>query len=276
MSKSDLSIRDVVRATGVGEATLRAWERRYGFPSPRRASSGHRRYRADDVERIARVLAERERGLTLPVAIERARGATSGVPSIFARLRDGVPDLQPVTVRKRLLTELTHAVEEESCSRAERPVLIGCFQRERFYRQSEARWRDLARGAETALALADFERLRRPRGGPMEIPVDRSHPLTREWALICAAAEHGACLVAWEPPGRSPATDGDREFELVFSVEPEVVRAAAEEAVAIAAARVPELAESTGERLSGSPAPRAAAQLRLSTAITARLLGRLG
>src|ERR1700759_1467530 len=34
-----LSIGDVVAATGVGEATLRAWERRFGFPSPRREPS---------------------------------------------------------------------------------------------------------------------------------------------------------------------------------------------------------------------------------------------
>ena len=36
-----LSIGDVVAATGVGEATLRAWERRFGFPTPRREPSGH-------------------------------------------------------------------------------------------------------------------------------------------------------------------------------------------------------------------------------------------
>ena len=47
-----LSIGDVVAATGVGEATLRAWERRFGFPAPRREPSGHRRYSAGEVERI--------------------------------------------------------------------------------------------------------------------------------------------------------------------------------------------------------------------------------
>ena len=31
-----LRMRDVVERTGVGEATLRAWETRYGFPAPRR------------------------------------------------------------------------------------------------------------------------------------------------------------------------------------------------------------------------------------------------
>jgi DNA-binding transcriptional MerR regulator len=41
---ASLSIGDVVAATGIGEATLRAWERRFGFPAPRREPSGHRRY----------------------------------------------------------------------------------------------------------------------------------------------------------------------------------------------------------------------------------------
>src|SRR4051794_16524089 len=81
-----LSIGDVVQATGLTEATLRAWERRYGFPQPQREPSGHRRYAAADVERILRVVGERERGISLPVAIERVRLAPSGVPSLFARL----------------------------------------------------------------------------------------------------------------------------------------------------------------------------------------------
>src|SRR5437868_7538375 len=157
-----LSIGDVVRATGLGEATLRAWERRYGFPQPQREPSGHRRYGAAEVERILRVVAERERGIALPVAIERARVASAGVPSLFAQLRERRPDLQPMTVRKRHLVPLARAIEEESAARAERPLLIGAFQRERFYRQSERRWRELARGAETAFVFADFERLRTP------------------------------------------------------------------------------------------------------------------
>ena len=35
-----LPMREVVERTGVGEATLRAWETRYGFPAPRRLPSG--------------------------------------------------------------------------------------------------------------------------------------------------------------------------------------------------------------------------------------------
>jgi DICT domain-containing protein len=273
--QNPLSIGDVVRATGLTEATLRAWERRYDFPQPQREPSGHRRYAAEEVERILRVVADRERGIALPVAMDRARLAPSRVPSLFAQLRERRPDLQPMTVRKRHLTPLSHAIEEESAARAERALLIGSFQRERFFRQSEKRWGELSAGAECAFVFADFRRLRRPRRGPVELPVDRSHPVTREWALICAAPEHGACMVAWEPPGRSRPGDAHRAFELLLSVEPAVVREAAEAAAALAAPLAPDVAETSRAYLEQLAPPRPETQLRLSGSITARLLSSL-
>jgi MerR family transcriptional regulator, light-induced transcriptional regulator len=270
-----LSIGDVVRATGLTETTLRAWERRYGFPQPQREPSGHRRYAVAEVERILAVVAERERGLALPVAIERTRLGPSTVPSLFAQLRERRPDLQPMTIRKRHLTPLAHAIEEESAARAERALLIGAFQRERFYRQSEKRWRQLSRGAECAFVFADFEGVRRQGGRPAELPIASSHPVSREWALICEAPAHGACMVAWEPPGRSARSDGERSFELLLSVEPAVVREAAEAATALAAPLAPDVAESARRYLEQLAPPRAETQLRLSGAITARLLASL-
>ena len=61
-------------------------------------------------------------------------------------------------LRKRVLLALSRAIEDESCAQAERPLLFGSFQRERFYRQSQRRWRDFARTAELAVVFADFER----------------------------------------------------------------------------------------------------------------------
>jgi DNA-binding transcriptional MerR regulator/methylmalonyl-CoA mutase cobalamin-binding subunit len=49
----------VTRRTGIGEHTLRAWEKRFGFPTPHRLPSGHRRYSGDQVRlllMIARAL----------------------------------------------------------------------------------------------------------------------------------------------------------------------------------------------------------------------------
>jgi DNA-binding transcriptional MerR regulator/methylmalonyl-CoA mutase cobalamin-binding subunit len=42
----------VTRRTGIGEHTLRAWERRFGFPTPHRLPSGHRRYTPDQVRQL--------------------------------------------------------------------------------------------------------------------------------------------------------------------------------------------------------------------------------
>jgi DICT domain-containing protein len=270
-----LSIGDVVGATGVGEATLRAWERRYGFPAPAREPSGHRRYSDEDVERILRVVEERDRGVPLPAAIERACSPSTAVPSLFVRLRATRPELQPVAVRKRHLVHLSHAIEDESAARGERAILIGAFQQERFYRHAQPRWRGLARSAELAIAFADFPLLRRPRGAAVEVPVDRGHPMAREWALICAAADHAACLIGWEPPARRPSHDLEREFEVMLSVDPAVVGDAIDAAAAVAEPPAPELAEGLRARLGELPSPRAEPQLRLAGAITARLVGGL-
>ena len=48
-----LSIADVERETGLGKDTLRAWERRYGFPVPQRDAAGIRGYPRALVDRLA-------------------------------------------------------------------------------------------------------------------------------------------------------------------------------------------------------------------------------
>ncbi len=45
----------VTRRTGIGEHTLRAWERRFGFPTPVRLPSGHRRFSHDQVGHLLKI-----------------------------------------------------------------------------------------------------------------------------------------------------------------------------------------------------------------------------
>jgi len=45
----------VTRRTGIGEHTLRVWERRFGFPQPLRLPSGHRRYTMDQVQQLTMI-----------------------------------------------------------------------------------------------------------------------------------------------------------------------------------------------------------------------------
>ncbi|MEM7159937.1 MAG: MerR family transcriptional regulator [Myxococcota bacterium] len=56
-------INAVSEMTGIPSATLRAWERRYGVPEPRRTESSYRVYSDSDVELICRVRDLGEQGM---------------------------------------------------------------------------------------------------------------------------------------------------------------------------------------------------------------------
>jgi DNA-binding transcriptional MerR regulator len=269
----ELSIGEAARETGLTVPTLRAWERRFGFPAPARGESGQRRYTAGEVERIRRVLDLRERGVGLGAAIARSQDASPSERSFFATLRERHPELAPIAARKPGVLRLTRAIEDESAARGERALLFGAFQQERFYRQGARRWAALEPTGAHTFVFAEFDRKpRRRAGGPALIRLDPSEPVTREWVLVCLAPEHAALLVAWEPPGRAARSDAERQFELLFTLRPEAVREAARVALAIAGPQAPaEVAAATAE-LEALVDPTAASQLDLSAAITARAL----
>jgi len=271
--ESGVGIGRVVERTGVAEATLRMWERRYGFPVPERLPSGHRRYSEREVELIRAVAAKRATGLALPVAIEQVQGEESEPTlSVYAGLRHRRPDLEPRVLLKPMMLALSQAIEDECLARAQRLIVFGSFQRERFYRRSQPRWRELARTADVAVAFADFTRLRAPRDAPAEVPVPREHPLNREWALVCEGQDFALCLTGWEPPGSEPGPDRMRRFEAIWSVEPDVVREASRICCAVAANRRPAVAEAARARLEAPLSATPESQLRLASAVTARML----
>jgi DICT domain-containing protein len=271
-----LTIREVARQTGVSEGTLRMWETRYGFPVPERLPSGHRRYNQGDVQRVRQVSRDRETGLSMPAAIERARQlASAPEASIFAAVRRRRPDLQPYLLAKRTLIGLSHAIEDECAARAERPVLFASFQRERFYRDAEPRWRELARTAEATVVFADFDEARTPEHAPVELPIEREDPLGREWSLICDAPEYAAFLSAWERPGQDSVPDLERRFETVWSVEPRLVREAARIAAGFVERSRPDLLDPIVERLRHTPPP-SGEELRLVGALTNRMVAYVG
>lgn len=61
-SEPTVSIRVVVRRTGIAIDTLRVWERRYGFPKPERSAGGMRFYTEDDVVALELISAAISRG----------------------------------------------------------------------------------------------------------------------------------------------------------------------------------------------------------------------
>src|SRR5512142_2965158 len=63
----------VSRMTGISVATLRAWERRYGFPSSGRTAGGHRLYSERDMTRLRWVKGQIDQGMGTAQAIQVLR-----------------------------------------------------------------------------------------------------------------------------------------------------------------------------------------------------------
>ena len=263
----DLAIKDVAERTGIAAGTIRMWEQRYGFPEPQRLPSGYRRYTADDVETLRRVQAYRRRGLSVSAAIDRAReaGGPSDRPSLYAAVAATEPGAHPQVLRKTTLEALSRAIEHETLALAAAPILVGAFQRERFYRPIEERWRRMAAHADAAVVFADFAAERHPEDGPDELPIDPRDALGNEWAVVVDAPGFAASLVAWEQPGTGGGAEGERRFEAIWTLDPQAARRACRTAARMAGAIDP----ATGDRLETLLADRPLALEQPVPALTA-------
>jgi len=257
-----LAIKDLSEQTGVAAGTIRMWEQRYGFPEPARTAAGYRVYTEQDVVALRRVVAYRSRGLSVPAALERARsleGATDR-PSIFAALASGDSPVRPQKLHRSTLIALSRAIEEEAIARAAGPVVIAAFQAEENYRAVEYRYRRLAHVADAVGVFAAFTELRVGSDDePAEIPVGPADSLGHEWAVIVDAPGYAACLVGWETP------EPGRVFEALWTLEPTVVRRAAQIGAALAARTAP----AWSERLLGLLADRPLAVEQPAPGLTA-------
>jgi MerR family transcriptional regulator, light-induced transcriptional regulator len=213
----------------VPQATLRSWESRYGFPSPERLPGGHRRYAESDVAAVEEVLRHRAAGLGLEAAVRRvAAGPVASNASLYGELRRRHPTLVPQLLSKSSMVALSHALEDECCAQAQRPLLFAGFQRRKFLRESYARWLELARTAGHAVVFADLEEPAPVTPGLLvEVALPYDAAINREWFLVCDAPDRPACLAGWERPGQPARPDSGRRFEAVWSVDPLVVREAA-------------------------------------------------
>lgn len=270
-----LTISDLAERTGVPPATLRSWESRYGFPRPLRLAGGHRRYAEQDVTAVLEVLRHRDSGLALEAAVRRTTTEPPQSRSLYAELRRRHPELIPQPLSKHSLLSLSRAIEDECCARADQPVLFGGFQRDRFLRESYARWVALARSARIAVVFADLGAPREPRPGvPVEVALPRDAPLHREWFVICDAPDLPACMAAVERPGQEAVLDSRRRFEAVWTVDPRAVRNASRVAAALADEYRPEWRITDLALLADDP-PGASGDLRRASDLLNRTMGYL-
>jgi len=276
----DLAIKDVAERTGIAAGTIRMWEQRYGFPEPKRTASGYRRYTSEDVELLRRVLAYREGGLSVPAALERARASTEPTdrPSIYGAITAGGLSANAQMLRKRTLVAISKAIEDETIARGAGPVIISAFQQESNYRMVEHRYRRMAQAADVAVVFADFPEVRAQEGCPVEIPIAREDSVGNEWAVIVDAPGFAACLLAWEHPREVAEAreggDGERRFEAVWTLDPQIVRRAALVGGALAGRADPELGDRLEELLRDRPLAVESPTPAL-TAVSNRMIGYL-
>ena len=64
------NLKVVLKETGLAADTLRAWERRYGLPTPNRTAGGHRLYSQRDIETIKWLMKRQDEGLSISRAVD--------------------------------------------------------------------------------------------------------------------------------------------------------------------------------------------------------------
>ena len=116
---------------GVSPNTLRSWERRFGYPKPRRTPGGHRQYDLSELESLRRALLETH---NISSAIELARQRGEG-PSSPSRLLDAFDHFDE-QLADRIMEE---SLAVRSVERTVEEVLLPALEQadEREHREAE-------------------------------------------------------------------------------------------------------------------------------------------
>ena len=140
---------------GVSPNTLRSWERRFGYPTPRRTSGGHRQFDLAEVEALRQAF-EETHNVSSAISIARERG--SG-PSSPTRLRAALRRFEELEA-DRILEE---SLAVRAVDRTVAAVLLPPIARPGVPAHGRARLRlalgdGLARGRQARRAAADAPR----------------------------------------------------------------------------------------------------------------------
>ena len=135
------NVKAIAHQTGVAAATLRAWERRYGVPSPPRTDSGYRLYSAKDVAIIRWLKGQVDNGMSISQAVQllnliathSANSHSSDklprehVPSSYQRLHDDIVsaavEFDEVHIESALSEAFSLFSVEDVCLHVVQPVL---------------------------------------------------------------------------------------------------------------------------------------------------------
>ena len=189
---------------GVSPNTLRSWERRFGYPKPRRTQGGHRQYDLAELESLRRALLETH---NISSAIELARQRGEG-PSSPSRMLDAWDHFDETLADRVLEESLAVRSVERSVEEVLLPALEQADGREGREAERELAFRWAAGWMHAARRVAP------PASRPQGVLLFDSSPLLDIESLHVQALEVGLRRV------------GFRTLMLAFDLPPErIVRA---------------------------------------------------
>jgi DNA-binding transcriptional MerR regulator len=98
---------------GVSPNTLRSWERRFGYPSPRRTQGGHRQYEMAEIEALREAFAETHNvSSAISLARERGEGPSTAARVEAALRRFDEPKTDRLLEESLALRSVERTVEE--------------------------------------------------------------------------------------------------------------------------------------------------------------------
>lgn len=169
--------------------------------------------------------------------------------SVLAHLLQAMPQLRQQVYFKASLTALSHAMEDQVLASSEQPLVIACFQRERFYRQEAHRYRRIAQRTPHVYVLAAPETDFKNSSDHYEtVAFDPKDGLSHEWHLVVIGSHYANCLICREKRSSvSNSANGEmdtsRRFEGIWTFDRAVSAKAAELILDRIATYRPELAD---------------------------------
>ena len=156
--------------------------------------------------------------------------------SLLQELLEKEPQLRSQMYFKSSLTALSHAMEDQVLASEDAPIVMACFQRERFYRQEANRYLRISEKSDQVYVLAAPETDFTSQSGAYEtVAFEPGDGLSDEWHLIVLGESYSLCLVCREhkeplrPDAQKlPHMDQSRRFEGIWTFERSVCCSAAE------------------------------------------------
>lgn len=148
--------------------------------------------------------------------------------SLLQELLEAQPQLRSQMYFKSSLTALSHAMEDQVLAGTDQPLVIACFQRERFYRQESHRYLRIAEVTPYVYVLAAPEAdFKNASGAHETIAFSPEDGLSKEWHLVVIGHEYAVCLVCREhlqasDQGPLPHMDQSRRFEGIWTFDRQI------------------------------------------------------